>query len=406
MGLFGKKKAVDTEQRSTGGAELLESYYSTDKATPSMALNVPAVARCIEMIAGAVAMLPVKLYRRVKNGVEEVENDPRITMLNSVTGDTINADNMMRRFVYDYFLHGGAYAYIERRMGTPYKMFYVPADIVSVFTFKEKDGIHKDYKFNVHGQNIMPYQMLKILRNSDGYGRGRSVIDDSSLILETMYQLIKFQKNQVLKGGNKKGFLKTLGVVGAETAKTIKENWAKLNSNENVENIMLLNGDIDFKEMSSTSVEMQLSQSMNINNSEIMRLFGTNDGVLTDETVKNAVMPVLDVLEAAFDSDLLLESEKGEYYFAFDTRELTRGSIGERYAAYSAALSANFMQLDEVRALEDLPPLGINFVKLGLQDVLLDPKTGQVYTPNTNQFQQLGKNAFPVADEKDKFDKT
>ena len=81
----------------------------------------------------------------------------------------------------------------ERRMGTPYKMFYVPADSISVYTFKERDGIHKEYKMTVQGQNIMPYQMLKILRNSDGYGRGRSVIEDSPLIIETMYQLIKFQ---------------------------------------------------------------------------------------------------------------------------------------------------------------------------------------------------------------------
>ena len=57
------------------------------------------------------------------------------------------------------------------------------------------------------------------------------------------------------------------------------------------------------------------------------------------------------------------------------------------------------MQLDEVRALEDLPPLGINFVKLGLNDVLLDPKTGQIYTPNTNAYAQMGANAAVPVDE-------
>ena len=45
----------------------------------------------------------------------------------------------------------------------------------------------------------------------------------------------------------------------------------------------------------------------------------------------------------------------------------------------------NFIQIDEVREMEGLPPLGLDFVKLGLNDVLYYPQKGQVYTPNTNQ---------------------
>jgi CO dehydrogenase/acetyl-CoA synthase gamma subunit (corrinoid Fe-S protein) len=61
----------------------------------------------------------------------------------------------------------------------------------------------------------------------------------------------------------------------------------------------------------------------------------------------------------------------------------------ERYQAYESALRENFMQLDEVRALEDLPPLGFNYIKLGLNDVILDPQTGSIYTPNTKTFANL-----------------
>jgi hypothetical protein len=50
--------------------------------------------------------------------------------------------------------------------------------------------------------------------------------------------------------------------------------------------------------------------------------------------------------------------------------------------------------------MEDLPPLGINFVKLGLNDVLLDPETGMIYTPNTNQYATMGESAeIPLTDE-------
>lgn len=41
--------------------------------------------------------------------------------------------------------------------------------------------------------------------------------------------------------------------------------------------------------------------------------------------------------------------------------------------------------------MEDLPALGINWIKLGLDSVLFNPKTGEIYTPNTNQTQNMDK---------------
>ena len=49
------------------------------------------------------------------------------------------------------------------------------------------------------------------------------------------------------------------------------------------------------------------------------------------------------------------------------------------------------MQIDEIRYMEDLEPLGLNFIKLGLQDVLFNPETKEVYTPNTGQTLSMNK---------------
>ncbi len=53
--------------------------------------------------------------------------------------------------------------------------------------------------------------------------------------------------------------------------------------------------------------------------------------------------------------------------------------------AYAVALQNNIYQLDEIREREDLPPLNFNYIRLGLDSVLLDPKTGDIYTPNTDK---------------------
>ena len=43
----------------------------------------------------------------------------------------------------------------------------------------------------------------------------------------------------------------------------------------------------------------------------------------------------------------------------------------------------------KVRYKEDMPPLGLNFVKLGLKDVLYNPVSKTFYTPNTNQHAKM-----------------
>lgn len=402
--IFGRKKNPETaenysfsEERAEAkvseggsGAELLAAALSGCRVTADTAMQVPAVARCVNMIAGAVAMLPIRMYRKGEDGKpQEITDDPRITLLNGDTGDTLTADAMRYAWVKDYLLNGGGYAYIERKMGMPTGLYYIAYSDVGVIK-NAADPIYKKYNYSIRGKSFYPYQLLKILRNTDGYGKGRGIIDDSPLVIDTAYSMIKFQRSQMMKGGSKRGFLKTESRVDQKVIDEIKSKWRNLYSTEDSESVMFLNAGIDFKEISATSVEMQINQNIQTINSEILRLFGTSDGILSADTVKNAVMPVLDVMEAAFDNDLLLESEKGNVYFAFDTRELTRGDIRSRYAAYSVALKNNFMQLDEVRALEDLPPLGVNFIKLGLNDVLLDPVTNKIYTPNTNAMVDLG----------------
>ena len=88
---------------------------------------------------------------------------------------------------------------------------------------------------------------------------------------------------------------------------------------------------------------------------------------------------------------MLDEDEKGTYLFAFDTDDLTKGDIEKRFGAYKTALDSGFMQLDEVRNKEKLPAYGLDFIKLGLQDVLFYPDTNQVYTPNTNKMSVMGE---------------
>ena len=94
----------------------------------------------------------------------------------------------------------------------------------------------------------------------------------------------------------------------------------------------------------------------------------------------------------ALNRDFLLEKEKKSYYFAPDLTELSKCSIKDRYEAYQIAISSGFKTRNEIRYLEgDDAVEGLDMINIGLGDVLFDPKTKQIYTPNTNQMVKMGE---------------
>jgi HK97 family phage portal protein len=198
-----------------------------------------------------------------------------------------------------------------------------------------------------------------------------------------------FEKNMVATGGNKKGFINAKNRLSSESMSALKSAWRNLYSN-NQENVIVLNDGLTFQEASNTSVEMQLNESKKASGDAIREVFGVPVVFNYEVFVKTSIAPILTAIECALNRDLLLEKEKKSLYFAFDTKEITKGDIKTRFEAYKTALDSNLMQIDEVRYLEDLEPLGLNFIKLGLQDVLYNPQTKEVFTPNTGQSMSIG----------------
>lgn len=156
-----------------------------------------------------------------------------------------------------------------------------------------------------------------------------------------------------------------------------------------------------------TAVEMQLNQNKVTNAEQIAMLFGLSPDVLSgradDRTyinsIRTAVLPVVSAFEMALNRALLLEKEKHNKYFVIDTSELLKADILTRYQAYQIGLAANFLQPDEIRFKENLAPLGLDFIKLGLNDVLYDPKTKQIYTPNTDSHAKIDDTGLQSGDE-------
>ena len=152
----------------------------------------------------------------------------------------------------------------------------------------------------------------------------------------------------------------------------------------NEENVVVLNNGLEFQEASNSSVEMQLNESKQTLKEEINGLFHiSNDFSLT---FKEAIYPIIKAFETALNRDLLLEKEKKNYFFEFDTKEILRASLQERYNAYKTAKETGFMTLNEIRKAENMNHIeGLDVVNVGLSAVLYDTDTHKYFTPNTGQ---------------------
>ena len=398
MAFLWKKKEKAVEERAEGAVSaddvLLKALLGSGEMTKEKMLEIPTVAGCVQKLAGTVAKLPIRLYHRLPDGkVEEVKEDERLLLLNEATGDALNTNEFWKNMIEDYYLGKGGFAYIRKEFGGFAGLHHVAEEHISVLV--GTDPIFKAYRIQVNGMTYLPHEFLKIRRRCRDGASGKSLYEEKPLIFATAYATMQFEKMQVQKGGNKRGFIEAEKRLSEGAMTAIKEAWKNLYSTDS-DRVVILNDGAKFKESSNTSVEMQLYENKEANSSEICKIFGFSQKILAGGATEadrkeylEAVVELLNTIETALDTDLLLETEKGSFYFAFDTRELTRGNIKERYEAYEIGLKNNFLQIDEVREREDWEPLGINFLRLGLDSVLVDMKTKKIYTPNTNEVQDM-----------------
>lgn len=383
--LFRKRESEVSNTDEVVNDVLLQAMLKGEKIDKDKALSLPAVSSAVDRICNTVAMIPIKLYQETidangKRRVEEVRNDPRVRMLNVESGDTLDAYQMKKAWVQDYLLDVGGYLYIEKTKNKFKSLRYVDATNISVQS--NHDPIFKDIVYMVQGKTYEAFNFVTILRSTKNGGKGRSVTSELSTAIENAYQTLLYELGLVKTGGAKKGFITSQRKLGEKEIELLKKAWSNLYSNKS-ENAIVLNEGMDFKEGSSTTVELQLNERKKTLQDEINNIFHNRDNF--DEFMKDAIVPILTAIKTALNKDFLLEKEKESFYFEFDTREINRGNIKERYEAYKVASETGWISKNEIRYLEDYDSIeGLDVITLNLANVVFDTNTGKYYTPNTN----------------------
>lgn len=393
--LFFKRKKQEI-RADTDKTSILTFFGITGEITRESAMNIPTVSACINKIGETVSRLPIKLYRRKNESISEIKNDSRIKILNCETGDTLSPVDMWKAAAEDYFLGGGAWIFVNSDSLKVRSIHYVDSRNISIIS--NNDPIFRAFRVLVNGIEYYDFRFVKLLRKTrDGF-TNIPIQQENSRILSAAYNSLMLENMMNSNGGCKPGFLKSKNKLSNSAIAAIKEGYRKVYDNqETQEKILVLNDGVEFEPVSSTAAELQMNENKKTNSIEICKLFGFPhtiiDGGANDDDNKkfiSAIIAFLNQVETELDRVLLLESEKEQgFYFAFDTKELTRGNVLERYQAYEIARRNNILQIDEIRREEDFKPLNFDFLTLNLSDVLINPQTMEVFTPNTGQSKNL-----------------
>lgn len=364
----------DKEEEEKEKVTLFEEVfgYASDKVTIEDALQIPIVNACVSRVSDVIASTDLRLYKKTEKGREEVENDNRVKILNTkVDNGSINNFELKKLIVRDYFLRGHCYFYVKRSGNKVEDIAYL--DNVSISS--NSDPFNKLFTIHAYDKTLRPHDTLRITRNTKDGMRGKSIIDETGLhfllIIKTMERLLTDAKRGFLP----KGMFKMEKNIRDLDA--VREDVRKMLSDKN-SGYIFLNSSISYEPLEKKKDAENEAKANASELNKIAAMFGVpvsiiNGGANEEDKfnfINFTILPLLATIEASLNRDLLLEREQGKYYFAFDTKELLKGNLKERFEAYQIAIKNNIMSMDEVRDLENMPRLNLGFYKFNIADAM------------------------------------
>ena len=396
--LFKKKDIAFERVNYENLSSILNEEDETSYITRNMALQIPSLKSGVSYISDLVSSLEIKLYKETSGKVETIE-DYRLKMLNDDTGDMLNSFQMKQSMVRDFILSGNGYTYINKYRNKIKSLHYVVPSRVSVIS--DSDIIFKKSKINVDGKYYDTDDFIIVAQNTTDGVTGKGILEENNDLIKLSYNTLSFSSKNMAQGGIKRGVLKSSKRLTEEAMNNLKQAWSKLYSANN-SSAIILNEGLDFQELSQTSAELEILNTRQANDKDILNMIkvpsnildGTANNDQYNNFIKSTIYPILSQLETALNKSLLLEEEKDNgYFFGFETKDLLKGSAKERFETYKAAIESGVLTQNECRFMENYEHLdGLDVIKMSLGHVLFNPLTKEYYVPNTGQVQNNDNN--------------
>lgn len=371
----GASSVQDSSNASPSLARTGDYTAIFDLQADNTALSIATVYRCVQLISDSVANLPLQ-YMKLKDGIFVEDTNSRLHYLLTVQPDfTKSAYDLMKETTEQILLDGNAYIVpiyspvtmdIDRlvlcsRHSVKHDIYNDTYDVYDLV-----NGISGHYNEN---------EIIHIKGHSVDGKQGVSVLSYANLTLNIGKAGDKETLNRFRNGGNVRGIVsndKTTTGFGEyqdkeleKTAKNVDERF------QDGERIVSLPGQVDFKQISLSSTDMQFLESRKFTVREICRFFGVHPSFVFDDTsnnyksaemanvafLSNTLNPILRNIENELLRKLVAPSLAFKRKFQFDRRGLYASDLDSRVKYQQNTIAAGIYTVNEWRKEENKKPI-------------------------------------------------
>lgn len=369
--------------------------------SPDIALQISTVYACARLLAGTVSSLPLMVFKEDSRGNRKIDRGSRLwTILHDQPNAVMTASDFWQAMILQWALRGNAYAQIMRdSVGDVISLWPLSSDQMTVFSDKETGRLVYQYVRDSQTYNLTPDQILHIKDIGTGI-LGFSKLEFMGSSVQEAMATQKYTMQNAQNFGRPSGILTVDHVLDRKKGQADAVGRALGSFKSESGKLIVLEADMKFQQVALTPEQSQLLESRKYGVEEICRWFGvppvligasgaTTWGSGIAEIVsgfhKFTLNPLLKSIEQALESRILRAEERGSVVIEFNLDAFFRGDLQSRYAAYATAVQNGFKTRNEVRALENDPPLEGGDTPTAQTNLAPLDKLGEVASSNAPQ---------------------
>ncbi|NTA79568.1 phage portal protein [Agrobacterium tumefaciens] len=372
--------------------------------TDSSALSLSAVWACVNLLAGTIASMPLMVYRTDSQGRRTVARDHR---LYRVLHDSPNYDQTAVDF-WEFIsasleLWGNAYARIERSSGQVSGLHPIAPNLVSVRRLT--DGAI-EYRWTEDGKSYVETDATMMhIRGFGGNPLGGMSTLHFGRNTFSLARAIDRSAGGMFKNGLRPSGVLTFATWLSPEQRELAEKklTEKFLGAVNSGRPLILEGGTTWQQLTISPEDAQMLESRSFSVEEICRFFGvpphmvgrteksTSWGTgLEQQTLafqKFTLRRRLKRIEQALEKQLLKPEDRAlGITIEFNLEGLLRGDSAARAGFYQSGLTNGWMTINEVRSLENMPPVaGGDVPRMQMQNVPITQAGAQNQLPSPDE---------------------
>jgi HK97 family phage portal protein len=327
---------------------------------------------CVTLLSDLISTLPIDSYIR-DNGQRRPYRPGGVKplwMTNPIPGQNVGINEILSQITVSLYVNGNAFVFAPRDPDTNEPLEVRVLDPRTITIHQRGREVFYTIRNGAENVDFGSDTILHIpLITLPGQLRGINPIEALRNTLALGMTLDDSAANFFATGSTPTGIIETPDALTAEQAKLLKDGWLRHHTGVNAHTPGVLSGGATFKALSFRPEDAQLLASREFTVNEVARIFRVPPALLAVTTpgamsyssvvelnasfVSYTLRPLAEKIERA----LSILIPRPEAFTRLSMDALLRGSTRERFEAYRIGLSEGWINVAEIRRLEDLAPV-------------------------------------------------